>query len=170
MPIAHPGDDMLLVLGVGSGWDFDPPLPALWARRLRRVTGTHPSGARLNLVWTITGGVGHATRWASSQGAVVEFEPIVPPARDALLITLLTTPDATSQQADETVATHLADFWSTTPRKLNDRVRASMLEGQPEPQRQQLIDHMQLIDKRMHALQLSRQQRARRRGWHPPTL
>lgn len=169
MATTDAGDDLLRLIGVGGGWDFDPPLPALWARRLRRVTGIHPSGARLELVWTLTGGIADATTWVSARGAVVEFAPIVPPARDALLMALLTTPDDTQQQADETVATHIADFWSTTPRRLNDRVRASMLEGQPEPQRQQLIDHMELVDRRLQAYHQRSQQRARRRGWHPPT-
>lgn len=169
MPIAHPGDDMLLVLGVGSGWDFDPPLPAQWVRRMRRTAAVHPSGARLDLVWTITGGVGHATRWASSRGAVVEFESIVPPARDALLMVLLTTPEAPQSEADRMVSEQEAKFWSTAPRKLDNRVRALMLEGQSEPQRQQLIDHIELVDRHLQASHLRSQQRARRRGWHPPT-
>lgn len=167
-PTSSPGPDTLRTLGVGNGWDFDPPLPAKWSRRMRRVAAVHPSGAGLDLVWTITGAIGHDTWWASSQGAVVEFEPVVPPVRALVLYALLAQPHATQQQADHAVAQRVAQFWSPTPRTLPVAVRAAILDGQPEPRRQQLIDHMELSDRRHHALHLRRQQWARRRGWHPP--
>lgn len=169
MATADAGDDLLRLIGVGSGWDFDPPLPDMWARRLRRATGIHPSGARLELVWTLTGGIADATKWVSAAGEVVEFERVVPPARENLLLRLLANPKATGQQAQQTVASVVDAFWSPEPSRLSDQIRLSVVDGQPEPEREQLIQHMDLMDEQVHALQLRRQQRARRRGWHPPT-
>lgn len=159
---------MLLLLGVGHGWDFTPPLPAMWARRMRRITAVHPSGARLDLEWTITGGIAHASRWTSSQGAVVEFESIVPPDRDTLLLILLTRPEDAQAEADAVVAKQASKFWSPEPPRLDDRVRDRLLDY-PDSHREAAINNLARIEERMRKRHLRDQQRARRLGWHPPT-
>ena len=155
-----PADDLTRFLGLGSAWDFTPPLPPQWARRLRRATAAHPTGARIEIGWTLLGEIAGRTRWQGPDGQVVDFETIVPEAREQVFLALLRNPESSGDQAHSIVADCVRSFWAEDPYQLS--VRDEIEREYPE-------EFLDQVEARIDRHRRSRQQRARRRGWNAPT-
>lgn len=155
-----PADDLPRFLGVGNAWDFTPPLPPTWARRMRTATASHPNGAQLEVAWTLLGGIAERTRWQGTDGQVVDFEAIVPEAREQVLLALLSNPACTGEQARAIVGDCVHKFWSENPYKFT--VRDDFLDDVPD-------EVLSQVEARIDDHRRLRQRWARLRGWHAPT-
>lgn len=153
-------DDLTRFLGLGSAWDFTPPLPPQWARRLRNATATHPAGARIEIGWTLSGEIAGRTRWQGADGQIVDFETIVPAARGQVFLALLGNPESSVDRARSIVRDCVRSFWSEEPYRLSVRG-----EIEHELSEEFLARIESRIDRRRHL----QQRWARLRGWRAPS-
>lgn len=159
-------DDLMRLLGVGNDWEFAPPLPPLWARRLRDATAAHPGGATVEIGWTLLGGIAGRTRWLDAGGDIVAFETVVPGAREQAVLALLGNPNIGGAEARALVDDCVRRFWSQEPYTLE--ARDELVRDWPAHDRANLERTVQDLEANLEAHRRRRQQWARLRGWQAP--